>query len=117
MATGSQWDLTQLVAWGRMFTGYAHEMTLAAAAEKTFSGEMCSLCRLAAKGRAAQEDSVGGKLPNVKSPGKLIELGPVAVAARIIAPSRHEIGRLLALMLPDGRERATPPSPPPRPLV
>ncbi len=116
MATGSQWDVTQLVAWGRMFAGYSHEMTLTAAAEKTFSGEMCSLCRLAAKGRAAEADA-GAMTVDAKSPGKLIELCPVATAARVTAPLRLEVGRVLPLAIPADRDRATPPSPPPRALA
>ena len=116
MATGSQWDLTQVVAWGRMFAGYAQEMTLSAAAKKTFSGEMCSICRIADEGRKAQAGT-DTRLPEGKSPGKPIELCPVAAAARVVSPLHREIGRVLPPACPAGRERATPPSPPPRALA
>ena len=116
LATGSQWDFTQVIAWGRMFSDYSQEMTWSAAAKKTFSGEMCSICRFAANGREAQEQG-DARFPSAKAPGKLIEFCPVATVARVWSPRRSEIGGVLSPVHPASRERAAPPRPPPRTLA
>lgn len=113
MATGSQWDLVQVVAWGRMFTGYSTEMSLTAAAKKTFSGELCGLCQVAQDGRKQQE-SGGDTAPPAKSAGKVLDLCPLTTSTSILPPSRDTVGSLAAFTGSDGRGRASPPSPPPR---
>ena len=45
VATGAQWDLLHVYGWGRMFATYSSTLSIAAAAKKTFSGEMCPICR------------------------------------------------------------------------
>lgn len=61
-ATGVQWDLVQVVAWGRMMAGHAERMPLSEAVSKTFDGEMCGLCRLVAK--AGKSDQSRTTLPD-----------------------------------------------------
>lgn len=113
MATGSQWDLVQVIAWGRMFTGYSTEMSLTAAAKKTFSGELCGLCQVAQDGRKQQE-SGGDTAPPAKSAGKMLDLCPLSTSTPVLSPSRVTVGRLAAFAGSDGRGRTSPPSPPPR---
>lgn len=91
MATGSQWDLVQVVAWGRMFTGYSAEMSLTAAAKKTFSGELCTLCHVAQDGRKQQE-SGGDTAPPGKQSGKMLDLCPLAVFTAVISPRDGAVG-------------------------
>jgi hypothetical protein len=113
LATGSQWDLAQVFAWGRMFAGYSRQMTVGAAVQKTFSGEMCPICRAVQKAKQEQE-SKNTKTPEAKNPGKLLDMVPLRTSAVVISPVRQTIG----LLAPDqewtGRARATPPTPPPR---
>jgi hypothetical protein len=55
-ASGAMLDLTQVVAWARMFGGYARTETLAAAAQETFDPEKpCALCLAVSKARTASE--------------------------------------------------------------
>ncbi|MGH7959564.1 MAG: hypothetical protein ACREH8_21500 [Opitutaceae bacterium] len=116
MATGSQWDLAQVVAWSRMFAGYSQDMSLSAAAQKTFSGEMCDLCQVVQKGKQAQ-DTNGTKAPELKVPGKLLDLGPISAGTTTFSPVRKTVGIVAVTIAPAGRGRAAPPSPPPRVLA
>jgi hypothetical protein len=114
-ATGSQWDLVQTFAWGRMITGYAQEMSLPAAVKKTFSPEtMCELCHAVADAKQSSESEAG--VPGTKTLGK-----PVLVCApdrsAFLAPSLIHLESLPALLSPASIDRATPPSPPPRRLA
>lgn len=113
MTTGGQWDLVQVVAWGRMFTGYSGEMSLSAAAKKTFSGEMCGICHVAQDGKKQQESN-NDTTPQAKVSGKLLDLTPLTASVPVLAPVREPIGTIAAVVPLDGRERASPPSPPPR---
>lgn len=55
-ASGAMLDLTQVVAWARMFTGYARTETVAAAAKDTFDPQKpCALCRAVSRARDASE--------------------------------------------------------------
>lgn len=61
MATGSQWDLVQVFAWGRMFAGYVSTMTASEALAETFDADKpCALC--CAVRKAQQQDKK--ELPN-----------------------------------------------------
>src|SRR5580704_17530585 len=65
MATGSQWDLVQVCAWGRMFANYSRTMPLASALRLTFQpGNMCSVCKMvkAAKQQQEQLAAAAGKV-------------------------------------------------------
>jgi hypothetical protein len=53
-ASGAMLDLTQLVAWTRMFAGYARTESVLAAAKETFDpGKPCRLCRAVSRAREA----------------------------------------------------------------
>jgi hypothetical protein len=44
-ANGAIWDAAQLVAWGKMFTGYAQTMSVTAALRETFDpAKPCEMC-------------------------------------------------------------------------
>lgn len=55
-ASGALLDVTQAVAWTRMFAGYARTESLGAAARETFDpAKPCSLCRAVSRAREASE--------------------------------------------------------------
>jgi hypothetical protein len=110
LATGSHWDLVQTYAWSRMFMGYAQAMSLTAAAEETFSGEMCDLCKAVQKGK--QEQSAPKVPATAKS--RLPEAVPPSATAAIVSPAPLVIGLVSAPAEPAGRGRMAPPLPPPR---
>ena len=113
LATGAQWDLGQLFAWGRMFTSYSQDMNVGTALEKTFSGEQCTICRVVQKAKQ-QQDHGGAKLPETKLAGKLIDLCPLLAATRVAIPRTlpHAFARCEFTLA--GKGRAAPPTPPPR---
>ncbi len=113
LATGSQWDVAQVFAWGRMFAGYSREMTVAAAVEKTFSGEMCAICRIVRKAKQEQ-DAKGAKTPEARTPGKVLDVCPLVASTRVFSPARQAIGIVPAQRMMAGRDRMAPPLPPPR---
>lgn len=112
IAMGGQWDLVQVVAWSRMFAGYAQTMSLTAATQKTFSGQMCRLCQVAQKGKQAQEKNA----PPATASGKVKPLDTLlpSAAVKALAPTRRAIGIVLAPRTLAGRDRVPPPLPPPR---
>jgi hypothetical protein len=66
-ASGALLDVTQVIAWSRMFAGYARTESLAAAAKETFDpAKPCAICRAvchareAAGQRGAPAPSAGG---------------------------------------------------------
>jgi hypothetical protein len=53
-ASGAMLDVTQVVAWSRMFSANMKTDTVIEAVENTFhTGKMCSLCKAVAKAREA----------------------------------------------------------------
>lgn len=114
IATGCQWDLAQVVAWTRMFSDYAQEMSLSAAAQKTFSGEMCPLCKAVQKGKQEQEQNAPKSATPGKADAKILDTCPLSEIASAISPERRVVGTLLAPTSPAGRGRTAPPVPPPR---
>ncbi|PTY00135.1 hypothetical protein DB354_02270 [Opitutus sp. ER46] len=113
LATGCQWDVAQLVAWGNMFSGYVTQMTVGAAVEKTFSGEMCRMCR-AVQQRRQEHERNHGKTPGARASGKLVELYPPLHAAAVVPPATQHLRYSTAASPMLGRGRACPPLPPPR---
>ncbi len=116
LATGSHWDLAQVVAWGRMFSKYSGEMPITAAVQKTFSGEMCGMCEAVQKGRQ-QQDSDGARIPEATQPRKFVDLFSLGPPGKFIFPALTKIGTIGSVASPAGRERPAPPSPPPRARV
>lgn len=114
-ATGSQWDLVQTFAWGRMIAGYTQEMSLPAAVKKTFSPEtMCDLCHAVADAKQSAQSEAG--VPGAKNPGKIL-LVCAPDRSAFLTPSPTRLGVLPAFFLPASADRAAPPSPPPRRLA
>jgi hypothetical protein len=109
-ATGSHWDLVQTYAWGRMFISYAQAMSLSAAAEETFSGQMCDLCKAVQKNKREQS---APKFP-ASAKVRLPDAAPPAAVAKIVSPAPCVIGVIPALATCAGRGRNAPPLPPPR---
>lgn len=99
-----------------MFAGYSQEMSLTAAARKTFSGEMCDMCKAVQKGKQAQ-DNTGTTTPEVKFAGKLLDVCPLLVATQILSPVRAVESVIMAPPAITGEGRASPPVPPPRAVV
>jgi hypothetical protein len=113
LATGSQWDLAQVVAWSRMFAGYSQAMDVKEAFQKTFSGEMCRICKAVQDGKQAQ-DAAGTKTSEAKPLGKSLDLCPLAGRAYFLSPTRDQVGVVPTAIALSGRDRAKPPNPPPR---
>ncbi len=112
LATGSQWDMVQTFAWGRMITTYARSMPLLRAVEKTFDGDnLCSVCELVQG--AKQQETDQAALAGAKAPEKLFV---THVVARLVYASPAALP--VATILPQpglvSAERAIPPLPPPR---
>jgi hypothetical protein len=95
-----------------MFADYAQEMSLSAAAEKTFSGEMCGVCKVAQNGKREQ-NAAGDKTPG-KAFGKILELTPLTKGVEVLVPELRPENSLTVALPMAGRDRATPPRPPPR---
>lgn len=110
LGSGVQWDLLQLFAWGRMISEHARTMTFAAAVGKTFDGEMCPLCGMAAAAKK-QEQSLPNA-PDTQSENKLLLFFQSGARVIISAPG-VEFGPPGDVMLPADVCFA-PPVPPPR---
>lgn len=110
VATGSQWDVLQVVGWGRMVMTYSRTMSVSQAVSKTFSGEMCDICRLV--NAAGKADHATNPVPEVKAESKallfchatprVIFFAPVVVS---FVPTEPTAPSTL---------RSAPPVPPPR---
>ncbi len=110
LATGSQWDLAQVFAWGQMIANYSRTMPVSEAIRMTFTqGNECGIC-VAVDEAKQQQDSP--TTPATKAPGKiLLVFQPVPVIV-IIVPDSSPWPSGGQTML--GASRASPPVPPPR---
>ncbi len=115
LATGSQWDLAQTFAWGRMIAGYSRSMPLLQSVRKTFDGEMCSLCRAVQQAKQ-QQDADNAKTTDGKAPGKIL-LVCAPTAPLFLSPAPSCAGLTAAMSAPLSAQRSAPPSPPPRALA
>lgn len=97
-----------------MFNDYSQEMSLTAAAQKTFTGEMCPLCKAVQKGKQEQEQNGPKSATSAKADAKLLEACPLSIVASIISPEQRVVGTLVAPSPVVGRTRTAPPVPPPR---
>ncbi len=110
-ATGSQWDVVQVFAWGKMFIGYARTASVSAALEQTFDPEKpCALCCAVRKAKQQQESKAPPPEVRLRDKVLLIFQPVVVLLARV--PDKniwrcHEVAPLSA-------GRAEPPVPPPR---
>ncbi|HWA08757.1 MAG TPA: hypothetical protein VG838_04735 [Opitutaceae bacterium] len=115
LATGSQWDLAQTFAWGRMLVTYSRTMTLEQALQKTFDGEMCAICAAVQDARQ-QQDPAGVPAPDGKPLGKILFVSAPG-APWVASPVLRCAGLASAQSTPSSAERGAPPSPPPRALA
>ncbi len=108
LATGVQWDLVQTAGWSRMFFRYAESMSYVQAAQRTFGGEMCGVCKAVNQAKQQQDAA----MPQDGSKAKLVMLCPPSPRFVFSAPDctpwspsdRH----------PLSADRPVPPTPPPR---
>ena len=115
LASGVQWDLAQLFAWGRMTVAYSRTMSLREAVRLTFTPDnWCDVCRFVSAARGQGD----GQSPDTPPPqdtavaGKLL---PVAATSVVVAPAH-----VTAWRVPPSAEgahshgRPEPPTEPPR---
>ena len=113
LATGSQWDLVQTFAWGKMIVTYAETMPLTDAVRLTFTPDnMCGVCEAVSEAKQQQADDT---LPGEPS-GKLVKIPLVFQASSDFVASAPAVLGLspAALLEMQGVARAAPPVPPPR---
>jgi hypothetical protein len=105
--------MLQAFAWGRMMANYAQNESLGQAVSDTFSGQMCSICRMVAEAHK-QEQSRSPVAP-LKLESKILLFFQAAPAVVIAVQPGVLLSARVAPML--SRERAMPPVPPPRVAV
>ena len=70
-ANGAVWDAVQVLAWARMFAGYAHTLPVGAALRETFDpGKPCAICLAVAKAKEAEQKQA--PRPLERSTAKLV---------------------------------------------
>jgi hypothetical protein len=110
LATGSQWEVLQVFAWGRMMVNYSRSEPMAEAVGDTFSGKMCSICRLVANARHQEQSHP--EQPTPQSETKVILFFQSVPLVVVAAP--QVVGRIADAQWALTRDRALPPVPPPR---
>ena len=114
LATGSEWDLVQTFALGRMFVTNVRTMPLLDAAKRTLSPEgRCPIC--AAVTAAKQQEENSAAVPEGRAGGKIFLLYQPAPAPVVAAPAFSSWSPSDPLVRSLGR--AAPPLPPPRSLA
>jgi hypothetical protein len=77
LSLGLQWGALQLIAWTSMVVRYARSAPIEVALAKTFDGNHpCCLCRMVAKGRAAERKQAAGLNTHKLDPGLLPASSP-----------------------------------------
>jgi hypothetical protein len=110
-ATGSQWDLVQAFAWGRMFATNVQSMSVVEAAKLTFSPEgRCEICHAVSDAKQQQENSA--TVPGGKLDAKILLAFEPAPAPVVAAPEFSPWS--LSDPLVSSLARSAPPVPPPR---
>jgi hypothetical protein len=110
MATGSQWDLVQVFAWGRMFASYSRTMPLESALRLTFKPDhMCSVCKMVKAAKQQQEQSPAA--PSKTLEKILLVFAPVQTMVIASMPSEQWPVGMKTMR---SAERRAPPIPPPR---
>ena len=71
-ANGAIWDAAQILAWAKMFAGYAQTLSVGAALEETFdSSKPCDMCRTVAKAKEAEQQQTAQTIERATE-GKLL---------------------------------------------
>lgn len=110
-ATGSQWDLVQTFAWGRMIATYAQTMSVTQAMQRTFTADnLCGICKTVS--RAKQEPTSTHTAPTNPADGKILLAltSPPAVIVGLVELSRFTVRSAQ----PYSCDRSPPLSEPPR---
>ena len=111
LATGSQWDLVQTFAWGRMFATNVQRMSVVDAAQLTFSPEgRCEICSVVSDAKQQQENSA--TVPGGKVDAKVLLAFEPAPSPVVAAPDFSPWS--LSDPLVSSLARSAPPVPPPR---
>jgi hypothetical protein len=111
IATGSQWDLIQVFAWGKMMATYSRIMPLRDAVALTFTpGNLCDICRLVDAAKEKQTEAGNPAASQAPEKPLVICVAP-AVVVQAPAPTFEGLAEPKA---PCGIGRAAPPLPPPR---
>jgi len=83
-AHGAVWNVVQVVAWSRMFAGYAQSLPIATALRETFDPQKpCELCVVVQQARETDPTSKPAD-PLRSAPERLILACDVAVAATAV---------------------------------
>lgn len=111
LATGSQWDVVQVAAWGRMFAANVQTLPLLQAANRTFSPEgRCELCGAVSEAKRQQENS--SAVPGGPVASKIFLAFEPAPRPVVAAPDSAPWSQ--SDPLAPAMTRAAPPVPPPR---
>ncbi len=109
LATGSQWDMLQVFAWGKMITTYSRTMSVKRAVILTFTPtNLCEVCQLVNDAKAKEDPARGAS----KAPERPVVIAsePTLVVASPVLSARVAIADLAMA----GEGRPAPPLPPPR---
>jgi hypothetical protein len=110
MATGSQWDVVQVFAWGHMFASYSRIMPLESALRLTFKPDnLCDVCKMVKTAKQQQEQS---PTATVKSFGKILLV--FAPAPTVVVASMPMERWPVESKSMRSADRGAPPIPPPR---
>ena len=109
MATGAQWDLVQTFGWGRMIVDYSQTMSLGEAVKKTFSGEMCGVCKVVNEAKQQESKST---VPSGKLDTKMILVFQPVPTIFLTVPDSDSWSH--SDREPISAQRSAPPTPPPR---
>ena len=108
LASGSQWDAVQVIAWARMFGENVRQLPLGEAVARTFSPEArCTLCAAVTEGKKQ-----GGTTPAPKFEERSLSI--CEPTPQILFAAAVVLGRLEVSHVVPGLARARPPVPPPR---
>lgn len=110
LATGSHWDVVQVIAWGKMFANNARVLPVLDAVQLTFSpADMCNLCHVV---QDAKQDRPGDNAPA----GKILTKEPLVFLARtqVVIGAPISSPWIVIEVVPVANERTAPPTPPPR---
>jgi hypothetical protein len=111
MATGGQWDLMQVFAWGRMFANYSRVMPFESAFRLTFKPDnLCGVCKLVRAAKQQQSPAA----PTKEREKILSVFAPVPAVAVTFSPSERWPAETKVMRSAD---RSAPPIPPPRTLA
>ena len=109
-ANGALWDVAQIFAWAKMFTGYTQTLSVTAALEQTFdASKPCEFCRAVAKAKDLEqkqapqsvERSAERLLLACETPAKIVIESPFTEWPD--APSRAALTRTEQVPVPPPR--------------